>query len=254
MEPSAFDALTESFARRLEGDPRVVGLVLLGSTAGGADRWSDHDLFVVTVPGVQEELRTDVSWLPSGVEPVLVLRDTAHGLKVLSRDGHLVELAVFDLVELGVARVNRYRVAFDRDGSVTSRMRELEQAGGGAVAPDPDHLLGQVVTCALVGAQRHRRGETLSGAHLVGLALRHLLALLAATVPDPEGVLDDLDPSRRFEQAQPALGAELAELLRRAPDACALGLLDVAERVVAPERPDLGWKALGVARAHLLRD
>lgn len=247
MDPAAYDALTVALAESLAADERVLGLVLLGSSAAGADRWSDHDFFVVTHPGAQEELRTDLSWLPRGVELVLTFRETAHGLKLLTREGHLLELAVFDLDELALAGVNRYRVVLDR-GGVAERMAEVAATGPREPA-SLEHHVGQLVTCALVGALRHRRGETLSGAAFVtSLALPHLLELVAATVPPEDAdARDDLDPFRRFERAYPELGAELAALLREPPDVAAAGLLAVADRVVRPRRPELAWGALHVA-------
>jgi hypothetical protein len=251
VDPAAYDALTEALTESLGADDRVLGLVLLGSSAAGADPWSDHDFFVVTRPGVQEELRTDLAWLPSGVELVLSFRETAHGLKLLTRDGHLLELAVFDLDELALASVNRYRVVLDR-GGVAERMAEVAAPGGRSPA-SLEHHLGQLVTCALVGALRHRRGETLSGATFVtSLALRHLLELVAATVPPADAeARDDLDPFRRFERAYPDVGAELAALLREPPDVAAAGLLAVAERVVRPLCPELAWDALRVAAERI---
>lgn len=251
MEAATYDQLTEGLTASLARDARVIGLVLLGSTATGADEWSDHDFFVISRPGLQEELRTDLSWLPDGVELMLAFRETAHGLKLLDRGGHLLELAVFDLDELAVARVNRYRVVLDR-GGVTERMAEiaaLEPPPGPSLA---DHL-AQLVTGALVAAGRARRGEVLSGTSLVvSLALRHLLALVVASVPagEPEA-LDELDPYRRFERAYPVLGAELGRLVHEPPDVAALGLLEVADRVVRPVHPELDWDALEVVRARL---
>ena len=254
MDPTAYAQLTRSLISSLERDPRVLGVVLLGSTAEGADVWSDHDFFVVTHPGEQEALRVDLGWLPPELEVVLVLRETAHGLQVLTADAHLLELAVFDLAELGLARVNRYRVALDR-GGVAARMAEVAavSARGVAEPPDPHHHLGQLVGCALVGASRHRRGEVTSGAHLVrALAARHLVQLVACTVPTTAAAaLDDLDPLRRFERAHPVVAAELEQELRRPADDAALGLLGIAERHVRPERPDLAWQALEAVARHL---
>lgn len=255
MQPTVHAALTDALVASLRADERVLGLVLLGSTAEGADAYSDHDVFVVTIAGSQEAMRTDLGWLPASVTPVLVLRETAHGLKIVLDDGHLLELAVFDLAELGVARVNRWRIAFDR-GGVQQRMDEVARASAvasAAATPDPAWLFGQVVTCALVGATRHQRGETLSGTSFVkGLALRHLLELVAAVVPvEGEPVLDDLDPFRRFERAYPALGRALVRLLRLDPDRCAIGLLALAEQELARLRPDLPWDAVEVARVRI---
>ncbi len=255
MDVAAYDTLTDELRAVLERDERVLGLVLLGSTASGADRWSDHDFFVVTVPGVQEELRTGLDWLPASFEPVLALRETAHGLKVLGADGHLLELAVFDQDELrSVAVVNRYRVVLDR-GGVAEWMAEVAASSEARTGEPsaPEHHLGMLVTCALVGALRHRRGETLSGTFLVkSLALRHLLELVAATVPSPDaGRLDELDPFRRFELAYPALGVELIALMREEPDVAAVGLLELAEATLAPIRPGLAWDAVRVAVARI---
>jgi hypothetical protein len=254
MDLAAYDTLTEELRDRLERDERALGLVLLGSTAVGADRWSDHDFFVVTVPGVQEELRTGLDWLPASFDPVLVLRETAHGLKVLGADGHLLELAVFDLDELTVASVNRYRVVLDR-GGVTERMAEVASSSDARASRPPSlaHHFGMLVTCALVGGLRQRRGETLSGTLLVkSWALRHLLELVAAIVPSPGAArLDELDPFRRFEQAYPALGVELTGLMREEPDSAAIGLLELAEATLAPIRPELAWDALQVAVARI---
>ncbi len=254
MDPTAYDTLTDELRAGLERDERVLGLVLLGSTAAGADSWSDHDFFVVTMPGAQEELRTALDWLPSTFAPALVLRETAHGLKVLGADGHLLEFAVFDLDELEVASANRYRVVLDR-GGVANRMAEVAVSSQARASerPSAEHQLGMLVTCALVGALRHQRGETLSGTFLVkSWALRSLLELVAATVPSPGADrLDELDPFRRFELAYPALGVELAGLMRDEPDAAALGLLELAESTVAPIRPGLAWDALHVAVARI---
>ncbi|MGL6280591.1 MAG: hypothetical protein ACRC50_13685, partial [Gaiella sp.] len=196
-------------------------------------------------------------WLPATVTPVLVLRETTHGLKVVLSDGHLLELAVFDLDELRLARVNRWRVAFDR-GGVQERMEEVAEASAAAcasAAPDPAWLFGQAVTCALVGAMRHQRGETLSGSALVkGLALRHLLALVAAAIPvQGAPVLDDLDVHRRFERAYPALGPPLAALLRLDPDAAAVAMLELAQRELSAALPELRWDAVEVVRARIER-
>src|SRR3954452_659408 len=51
MTPDAHAAFTTALLKRLDGDPDVLGLVLLGSSSGeppGADDFSDHDLFIVT--------------------------------------------------------------------------------------------------------------------------------------------------------------------------------------------------------------
>ena len=54
MTPEAHAAFVAALLKRLDHDPDVLGLVLLGSSSGeppAPDAFSDHDLFVVTRPG-----------------------------------------------------------------------------------------------------------------------------------------------------------------------------------------------------------
>jgi hypothetical protein len=236
MDRPAYDLFTRTLTSALAGDPRVVGLVALGSMSGNGvppDGFSDHDFFVVTVPGSQEIFRTDLAWLPGADRAVLVHRETAHGLKVVFEDGHLLEFAVFDLDELLVARANRYAVLLDR-GGVAERMAEV--AARPVEAPSDRWLCGQLLGNLLVGGGRAARGELLSARLFVaGYATGHLLRLLARHVSTEAGVpLDDLDPFRRFERAYPRLAGELNGALGRNPLEAALALLDLAGRELRP--------------------
>ena len=224
MKIDAYRAFTRELTELLEGDVRIVGLVALGSMAErdyAPDEWSDHDFFVVTHAGEQEMFRERLSWLPSADRIAFSFRETAHGLKVLYDDGHLLEFAVFDLDELRLARVNRYRVLVDR-GGVSERMREVHEATARSTQSgreDERFHFGQLVTNVLVGAGRHMRGEAMSGAFFVkSSAVRHLLALVAMTVPAERarhGVArDDLDPFRRFDLVYPEIAREVDALLR----------------------------------------
>ncbi len=248
MDRPAYDAFTRSLASALGADPRVVGLVALGSMSGDGvppDAFSDHDFFVVTVAGSQESFRTDLAWLPGAGRAVLVHRETEHGLKVVLEDGHLLEFAVFDLDELLVARANRYAVLIDR-GGVAARMAEV--AARPVESPADRWLSGQLLGNLLVGGGRAARGELLSARlYVAGYAAGHLLRLLARHVPSESEVpLDDLDPFRRFEGAYRRLGGELNAALEREPLAAAFALLDVAERELGPAMP--AWPS-GAAEA-----
>ena len=240
MDRDAYDRFSERLRERLAADERVLGLVALGSMSGEPppDRWSDHDFFVISRPGEQERMRTDLSWLPGGEEIVLAYRETAHGVRVLYRDAHLLEFAVFDPEESSVARVNRFHVLLDR-GGIAERMRALRERTAGDLTdrrPDPRWLAGQMLTALLVGAGRYRRGERVAGRALVQAAANHLAQLLAAAVPsENRGALDTLDPLRRFEQGHPRLGRELDESLGHPPVEAALHLLRIALREL-PQR------------------
>ena len=254
MDAAAYAAFSDALLRRLAGDPRVVGLVALGSMSGegpAPDVHSDHDFFVVTTPGVQEAYRTDLAWLPAAERAVLVHRETEHGLKVVLDDGHLLEFAVFDLDELLVARANRYRVLLDR-GGVAERMREVAAKPVGR--PSDRWLCGQLLGNLLVGGGRAARGELLSARLFVaGHATGHLLRLLARHVPvEAQVPLDDLDPFRRFERAFPRLGARVDAALSRPPLEAAVALVDLAARELAGRLPDWPVSAAAAVRGRLL--
>ena len=118
------DQLTANLAARDD----VIGLVFVGSAADHSrfDEWSDHDFFVVTKSGHAEALRQDLSWLPNLDDVVISPRETAHGLKVVYRDGHVLEFAVFDDKELEAAGANAYNVTLDRS-NITERMAAIAE-------------------------------------------------------------------------------------------------------------------------------
>jgi hypothetical protein len=104
-----------------------------------------------------------------------------------------------------------------------------------------------------VAAGRFARGERASARALVAnQAARHLLALLARHIPsERRGVLDDLDPFRRFELAYPDLGRELDAILRLETHAAALGLLDLARRELEGRMPGFPSRAAGIVRRRV---
>lgn len=242
MTPAAHATFVRRLRDRLRDDPEGLGLVGLGSTSGlppGPDEFSDHDLFVVVVPGAQERWRSDLSWLPGDAGRVaLSFRETAHAVKVLFTSGHLAEIAVFDPDELGLARVNRYAVLLDK-ADVAARMARVREATAAGVAARPPvdeaWAAGQLLTALVVGAGRFARGERLAAHAQVRVsALGHLVAILrlglAADLP-----LDDLDPMRRLEQALPEAARDLDAALASPVIEAARGILAVLVR----ERPGL---------------
>ncbi len=254
MDPGDYERFTRDLQARLEADPRVLGLVAVGSMARQGslpDRWSDHDFFVVVESGTQESFRSNLDWVPRHDEIALSFRETAHGVKAIFRDGHLIEFAVFDPDELALARINRYRALFDRERIGERLARVAEATAAGATPPSDEWLVGQFLTNLLVGMGRHSRGERLSARHLVqGSALGHLVALLTRHAESSEAaLLDSLDSRRRFEAVFPALGRRLDAAVSLETPAAARALLGIAveslperfpEAAVAAVRPRLG--------------
>ena len=170
-------------------------MVALGSTAATdhrPDRYSDHDLFVVTVDGAAQALRDDVGWLPDAHRIALCHTETRHGRGVVYDDGHLVEIAVFEPGELHVCRVNAFRVLHDT-GDVAAWITALAStttAAQAAADPDGTERFAAFVQQMIVGINRNARGEHVSAnARLRGQALELLLSLLRDLVP--------ADPTRR---------------------------------------------------------
>jgi hypothetical protein len=254
-----YRAFTDTLRRNLEADPRVLGLIAVGSMAQreiGPDEWSDHDFFVVVPPGVQEEFRNQVGWLPEPARVVYRFRETAHGVKVLYEQGHMLELAVFDPDELYLARVNQYRVLLDR-ADLEQRVGEIASAtseSSQSEARNDSYLMGQLLTGVLVAYGRWIRGERLSArAFLNGQAVPNLVRLLARHVPatDPE-VLDSIDPLRRFEIAYGSLGGALNAVLERPLPAAAVGLLELARQELSARIPQFPEPALEAVRRRLM--
>ncbi|HSK75214.1 MAG TPA: hypothetical protein VLQ45_02055, partial [Thermoanaerobaculia bacterium] len=188
MDEETYERFTKRLEESLAADERVLGLVALGSMAAQdtkPDRWSDHDFFVVVRAGEQESFRTGLSWLPDATDLVLSYRETAHGLKALFRSGHLLEFAVFDPEELHLAKVNRYRVLFDRGGiaEAMAQIRRETVASISAPGMGDRERFGQFRANLLVAGARAARGEHLSARQFVGYALQHLAVLIARHVP-----------------------------------------------------------------------
>jgi hypothetical protein len=257
MDLQEFGAFTDALRRSLEADPRVLGLIAVGSMARRGtepDVWSDHDFLVVVSPGVQEELRNQLGWLPDHERVVCRFRETAHGVKLLYEQGHMIEFAVFDPDELYLGRFNRYRVLLDR-ADLARRMEEIVGATRDALrseARDDAYLMGQLLTYVLIAYGRWIRGERLSARAFLGQAVTQLVRLLVKYAPagSPE-VLDNLDPLRRFELGYGALGAALNEVLDQPLPAAASGLLALARQELSERMPQFPDAALDAVRRRM---
>ena len=236
MKLADYHQFTQTLTTNLRDHPHVLGLIALGSMANQdyqPDNWSDHDFFVIVTPGTQPQFKNDLSWLPNSDEIVLAFAETAHGMKVLYQFGHLLEFAIFEASELDLARVNRYAVLIDKaDIGRMIAERARETAVTSQSNPPTDHnLYGQFLTNIFVGVGRHARGEQISGRIFVtAYAINHLIRLITRHYDAPEkGVLDNLDPYRRFERVYPQMGQQLNDTLNQSTPEAALGLLSLSE-------------------------
>ncbi|WP_420642556.1 hypothetical protein [Candidatus Leptofilum sp.] len=258
MNLARYNRFTDELKRKLDGDPRVLGLVALGSMAQldyQPDEWSDHDFFVITIQGVQEDMRQDLSWLPHADDLVFHFRETEHGVKALYQGGHLLEFAVFNEDELRMARLNRYRVLLDK-AELTPRLADLELATQDFVAhgrSDPEKRFAEFLMNIYVGVGRQARGELLSGRQFIKtFALIHLLHMLAEFLPAEEDhLLDNLDPFRRFERVYPATGKELNQILDQDTLKAAESLLLVATLHLRPYLPNYPETAVAEVQAFI---
>ena len=254
FEPDLRDPYLGALVSGLSADPQVIGLVLAGSSAQTErrDQWSDHDFLVVTVDGVPEHYRTDLSWLPDHGDLAFSFRETAHGLKALYRTGLLVEFAVFDRSEFAGCALNHYAVALDRGGitalaeQVHARSREPR---GLALAPSFHAFLSLVY----IGTGRARRGERLSANvflrdYALASLLRAVHLLLAA---DEAAAADDLDVWRRVESAVPDLAAALDRALALPITEVGLALIDAAEPFLLLRWPEYPGEHTEVVRTLL---
>jgi hypothetical protein len=239
-----------------ENDPSVLGLVLLGSTAEThrVDEWSDHDFFWVVKNGVGEKYRQDLSWIPDIENAILHPRETAHGLKIVFVDGHVLEFAVFEEQELPLAGVNSFAVPVDKTNilEVITRLAATSREDRPFNWDDEFELF---LTLILIGVGRYRRGEILiAGQFIRSHCLNHLLGMIRVIqAPKAEflRVEDSFNRFRRFDFQYPELAMRIEQALHQNVEECAALLLTLAielkalthrsERQIFAIKNRLGW-------------
>ena len=257
MNQVEFDQFTNSLIHNLMQDERVLGLIAAGSMAQldyKPDEWSDHDFFVIVKPGNESEIKDDLSWLPNSEEIVLSFHETDHGMKVLYKQGHLLEFAVFDRDVLQIAKVNRYAILIDK-ASLAPLMATLERetaVSAQANQPSDHSLLGQFLANLFVSVGRYARGEQISGRIFVNTwAVGHLIRLLVRHYPaDRKSLLDNLDPYRRFERVYPELGKQLNAALSQDVLTAVLHLLALSETTLAHKISPFPYEAIATIKQY----
>ncbi len=236
MERDRYDATMSALVAWATGESSVVGLVAVGSTSGVGrepDEWSDHDILVVTTDGDSERLLADLTWLPDAGRIVVEFAETDRGRSVIYDCGHLLEVAVFDHSDLDDLPLNLFRVLVDR-GHVEQRLTGIVQRIATVAATedaDGTARFYQFLKELVIGLGRYGRGEILSANQRIrGAAMTSLLSLIGSFVPvEKEGILDNLDPHRRFEQSYPAYAARLNRALEISIPELADEMLQIAQ-------------------------
>lgn len=204
------DAIARSLAAR-EGTLALIALGSVGQETGRIDAWSDLDFFAIVSPGHKARFIDDLGWLAAAHPLSWNVRNTADGHKALMEDGVLCEFAVFEPGELARIPFAPGRVVWKRD-DVPDDIAQPRLALPTAQLPDETWIVGEALSCLLVGLQRWHRGEKLSAARFVqGHALDRLIELDALRQPPAPG--DPFNRERRLETRQPALAAELSGLV-----------------------------------------
>lgn len=233
--PLEFLAFSEALAENAERFDDVIGLVLVGSTAdfSRADEWSDHDFFLVVKTGFGEKYRNNLSWLPNAEDIILSPRETAHGLKVVYRNGHVLEFAVFENEELELAAVNYWAVPVDK-ANITERVSKIENKTKGT-SFDEEKEWGLFLAFILIAVGRARRGEILTAGQAIrSFCLNHLLGFVRnriIPVVGTENLTDNLDRYRRFEKQFPNQAAQLDKILQLPVEESAMAQLEFLEKL-----------------------
>ncbi len=228
-----FEQYLAAVTDQLRDDPRVVGLVAMGSTAERhrVDEWSDHDLAIITLPGHQEELRHERGWLPDADRIVLDVIEWHGGGKLVFDDGRVVEFGVATPDELSAWSVHHHDVLLDRGGVAEAVARAVARSPRNADA-DLRETLAIVVAHTHIGAGKAARGELLAASSALRGDAVTALATAVAIISDADARADYLDPRRRLEQTHPEVARSLVEAMRLDEPALARRLLEIAEQLV----------------------
>lgn len=204
-------------AKSLENSGHALALLALGSCGMNQelmDKYSDLDFFVIVSPGFKMRYIDDLNWLESISSSGFYFRNTADGYKYLYKDGVFCEFAVFEESELKNIDIPSESIVWK-----DKRFKESEIQFGSSLQhtrkPEPDWMLGEVLTNLFVGLCRFRRGEKLSAYKFVqNYAVDQLLQLLRMQNPESSVKADRFDPARRIEAANIISTNLLAEFIQ----------------------------------------
>ena len=215
-------------------DERILGLIWAGSAAETErfDIYSDFDFYLVTQDEDAEPMRQNLEWLPRLEEVAYWARETAHGLKVVYKDGTILEFAIFTLDELSNSVVNHFFVELDK-ADVDVRTQAIKVKGEPKSHETVEDHLAIIYTLLMIAIGRARRGELLiAGQFIRSYAALHLIKAVKKTFDSADlSKRDVLDPWRRFEWEYPEIALKLNTALAKDVEASAWAIGELAYEV-----------------------
>jgi hypothetical protein len=254
VDSERYKLFTSALLGAVSRDPGVVGLIALGSMADGTfrDEWSDHDFWIITRPGHEDYYLDSAAWLPDAHRILLTARHGAHYRSAIYDDGHKVEYGVFEPGTAFQGKIERFSVRLERGGIVTLAQGVKDEARRARreqlLRP---HGLANLALLVWTAHGRLERGEWLAAHRSITFAVEQLLDLLTAYVLPEDEAADFLDASRRLEQRNPDLAAELRSILTTVDRSSGPALLGIAERELRAETPELEWAEVEIVRSWL---
>lgn len=211
-----FDRLN-AIADALQRSGNAQALLALGSVGlefQRIDEFSDLDFFVIVEPGHKQRYIQNLDWLHDAKELEWHFQNTRDGHKAMMSDGVLCEFAVFEPHELATIPFAPGRLVWSVDG-FDAAIVEPRLPMPPAELPEERWIVGEALSCLLVGMQRWIRGERLSAARFVQVfALDRLIELDMRVNPPAPGVrADPFNRDRRLERRQVSLARELPALM-----------------------------------------
>jgi len=184
----------------------LIGLGSVGLETGRLDEWSDLDFFAIVERGQKSRYIDRLDWLERAQPLAWHFRNTADGHKALMTDGVFCEFAVFEPQELENIPFAAGRIVWRRDDVDPSIARPCKPLP--LRTTDETWIVGEALSCLMVGLARWHRGEKLSAMRFVqSHAVDRLIELDALRTHATAG--DPFSGERRLEARQPALAAEL---------------------------------------------
>ena len=215
-------------------DERILGLIWAGSAADTErfDIYSDFDFYLVTQDDDAEPMRQNLEWLPRFEDIAYWARETAHGLKVVYKDGTILEFAIFTLDELSNSVVNHFAVDLDK-ADIEARTQAIKVKGEPKSHETVEDHLAIIYTLLMIAIGRARRGELLiAGQFIRSYAALHLIKSVKKTFDSADlSKRDVLDPWRRFEWEFPEIAVKLNEALAKDVEASAWAIGELAYEV-----------------------